>query len=463
MYRLLLIIGLIIPVLVYSQAQDNDLGLEEFYQIVLENHPAAQQALLIRQRGELSVREARGSFDPKLVSNWDTKDYKEDDYYSIWDTYLQIPTIASIELKAGYERNNGTFVNPENFLPEAGLYYAGVTVPVGQGLFNNPRNINLQQSRLTQSDLNNQAVIVLNNLLLEANHTYWTWYEAAQMLELARNNLEVINDRFEGIRQSVFNGDLAPIDSVETLIQVQSFTNLLNKAEVDYQNSLLLLNNMIWGDSLQLEQQSPVYEDEREEVLIEFLDFAALNHPELRALSIQNSSLDLERKWNAEQLKPVLNLNYNFLIEREGSEDVISSNNYKGGIEFEFPLLIRKERAKLKMTKTKLEETQLKLQEKRREVLNKIEQNYNKVLVITGMITTQEEIVENYSRLLEGERAKFDNGESSIFLINSRENQKLRSDIKLIELKADYGRTTGMLYWSAGQLAELADVQTPEN
>jgi hypothetical protein len=69
------------------------------------------------------------------------------------------------------------------------------------------------------------------------------------------------------------------------------------------------------------------------------------------------------------------------------------------------------------------------------------------------MVDQQQEMIANYERLLKGERMKFDNGESSIFLINSRENSKLEAEIKQIELIAAFGRSVGALNWSSGNLA----------
>jgi len=459
--KTLIIALLFLPFGSFADDGDQILSLEEFILMVMESHPIAQQTRLIRYRGELSEREGRGGFDPKLVSNYETKDYKDTDYYQLWDSYLQIPTITGIEIKAGYEVNDGVFLNPENSVPSNGLYYAGLSVPLGRGFFlNNPEKINLEKSKLKNLDLQNQSIIVLNNLLLDANQQYWNWYASMERLELARENIEVIQERFDGIRQAVLNGENASIDSIETLIQVQLFGNMLRKAEVDYQNSLLRLSNFLWeNDSINYAWTPDFPLNPSSPQLDQLISFASENHPELRSLSIDNSVLDLERKWNAEQLKPLLNLNYNFLVEPngEGSEGNLSTNNYKGGVEFQFPLFIRKERAKLKLTKTKIDENQLKLKQKMRELSNKIEQNYNKLLVIERMIYEQEQIVNNYQTLLEGEQTKFDNGESSVFLINSRENQKIKAEQKLIDLKASYGMTLGLLDWSSGKLAYEMD------
>jgi outer membrane protein TolC len=122
-------------------------------------------------------------------------------------------------------------------------------------------------------------------------------------------------------------------------------------------------------------------------------------------------------------------------------------------VNFSFPLLVRKERAKLKATNLKRQENNLKLDLKRREINNKIEQSFNKIIRLADMIQRQEAMIINYQRMLDGERIRFNNGESSIFLINSRENKKLEAEMKLIELKVEYGRSIALMKWSSGILA----------
>jgi outer membrane protein TolC len=58
----------------------------------------------------------------------------------------------------------------------------------------------------------------------------------------------------------------------------------------------------------------------------------------------------------------------------------------------------------------------------------------------------------NFEKLLKAEETLFRNGESSLFLINSRENKVLETERKLIELKAKYYKTIYALQWSTGLL-----------
>lgn len=440
------------------------LSLIEFYGMVHHHHPIAKQAQLILQRGEMVVSQARGAFDPKLVSEYQTKQFQGKDYYDVWDSYVKVPTVLNVDLKAGYERNSGQYLNPENTVPSDGLYYAGVSVPIGQGLIHNSRNINLKKGMAQQQNLTSQANAVYNNLLLDANYVYWNWFETYQKMQVAQESLDLISERYEGIRASVVNGDKAPIDSVESLIQVQTWRNELNKSRLNYQNATLQMENFVW-DSTQIFSSYPDTIWQKQEVLVvdEYVNFAVSNHPDLNAMQADLLTLELDRKLAAENIKPVLNLNYNFLMASGNSSDESMaglSNNYKGGFEFSFPLLIRKERAKLKQAKVKLEEGGLKLTSKSRAVTNKVFQSYGKIIVLLEMLEEQRKIVENYERLLEGERTKFRNGESSVFLVNSRENKKIAAEMKLVNLEAEYGRAIGMVNWSSGYfISELEQTQ----
>ncbi|MEQ6119350.1 TolC family protein [Reichenbachiella sp. MALMAid0571] len=439
----------------WSQSGNSSvLTLEQFYQQIHLHHPIAKQAVLLKTRGNLIVSQARGSFDPKIVSDYNQKQFDGKTYFDLWDTYVQIPTLLNVDLKAGYERNKGTYLNAENTVPTDGLYYAGISVPFGQGLLKSERNINLEKSKFEKQSFENQAQNVLNNLFFDANFAYWLWYENHQKRETVATNLELIEQRFEGIKQSIANGDKASIDSVEMLIQVQQWSNKLKETELNSQNSMLLLQNFIWTDGLDFNTLSPYYEDSAFTINLDsHLDWALKNHPDLKKLTIESNLLEMDRKWASEQLKPIIDVNYNLLLSGQETEYApIYSNNYKLGVQFVFPLLIRKERAKLKIVKVKQQEYDLKINQKNREVINKIQQSYNKVYILQEMIQKQEQIQVNYERMLQAEQTKFENGESSVFLLNSRENKKLLGQIKLIELQSKFSQSVGELKWATGKL-----------
>jgi outer membrane protein TolC len=105
-------------------------------------------------------------------------------------------------------------------------------------------------------------------------------------------------------------------------------------------------------------------------------------------------------------------------------------------------------------------ETNLELQQTNRENLNQIYAAYKERQMLEEQIRLQEQIVANSTLLRNGEQQRFENGESSLFLINSREMSLLSQQVKLHELKTKYGKSKYNLQWSAGNLASvIADNQ----
>ena len=54
--------------------------------------------------------------------------------------------------------------------------------------------------------------------------------------------------------------------------------------------------------------------------------------------------------------------------------------------------------------------------------------------------------------LLSGEKRKFEEGESSLFIVNSRENSLITAEVKLIELIAKFQKAYAGLEYAIGGL-----------
>jgi hypothetical protein len=131
-----------------------------------------------------------------------------------------------------------------------------------------------------------------------------------------------------------------------------------------------------------------------------------------------------------------LNLEYHFLNKdfSEGLPSYFSTNNYKWGAEFSMPLLLREARGELKVQRIKIQENDLNFEWKR----NQLEQKTLALEVTYTNTLSQQELAESnadlYKRLLQAENTKLFNGESSLFLVNQRENSYFENAIKAVEL-----------------------------
>ena len=446
--------------------------VEEFMGWITEHHPVAKQAMLLDQQAQALLRQARGGFDPKAYADWDQKSFDRKDYFSIGEGGFKVPTWYGIELKAAYEITDGIYLNPERNLPEAGQAILGITMPIGRNLVIDNRRAALQQAKLmsTANDIEQQRI--LNDLLLEGITAYWNWTLAYNQLQVYERALNLVQQRQDGIVESFLQGDKPALDTLETAIQIQNRQLELTQAQLDYVNAGLILSNFLWFEGhlpLELTQQLvPPMLDVATYIISELnpqtiWQQASQLHPDIRKYEIKREQLEVDRRLAVEQLKPRLDLSYNFLGDganfvygnQQGDSDIstLFTQNLKWGLDFEMPLFLRKERGKVQLTELKIQENELQFQQKRTEVENKIFRYYNSLNLLLDQINIFNVAIANYQALLDAELLKFDLGESSIFLINSREQKLLDAELKLVSLRAKFQKDRQALSWAAGQLA----------
>ena len=456
------------PVVAQPQAKDSAqaLTLPDFHRLILLHHPVASQAALLTEQARQELRMARGSFDPVISSKVYRKEYNGKEYYSLWSNTLRIPTWFGPELVAGYEQTQGQYLNPESGTPDEGLSYAGISVPLGQGLFIDERRAILRQANLMQGIAEAERIKLINKLLLQATKDYWDWLLYFREVQLYQEALELASFRLQGVRIRVQEGDLAAIDTVEALVAVQERLVMLQQAQLAYNNSRLMVATHLWGpDQVPLELQeitipallgselTVLPQDSVQQLLV----IARANHPELRKLTLKGQQLEVEQRFAANKLLPKLNAEYNvlqsdFYLNPDVLERQHLGANYKLGVSFSMPLFLREERGKLQLTKAKQQANSLELIQTVREVENSLFAAFNEWQALEEQIRLQEQMVENAETLRNGEVVRFENGESSLFLVNAREVKLMEAQLKLYALRAKYAKAKTMLYWSAGEI-----------
>ena len=89
--------------------------------------------------------------------------------------------------------------------------------------------------------------------------------------------------------------------------------------------------------------------------------FSLNNHPKINALQNKIEILNVDRKLKANMLLPKIDLGYSYLSEPSYFNNY-QFNDYKIGMNFYFPLFLRKERGNLKLAKFKVQETEFLLE-----------------------------------------------------------------------------------------------------
>ena len=435
-----------------AEAQAEVYDFETFKMTVLKFHPLIQKANNLALAGEGELLKAKGSFDPTLSSSINQKKFNGQEYYWTSNTNIKIPLWFGSNLKTGYESNRGNFVDNDQILPSSGLWYAGVEIPLLQGFLYNERTFQLQQAKNLQQMSLAERQLAVNDLLLDAYSTYWMWTESYKKLMIANEGYALAEARYKAAKEQVVAGENPSIDTVEALILLENRTIDNKAAQTQFQNITLLLQTYLWGENYQL-VTIPSYvipqitTTNKQTNLSQVSEIDSLPSIQLAAYKVDQMALDV--KWKKEQLKPSLNANYNLLNQPSGNLDVsqFSMQNYKFGVTAYVPLFLRKERGGVKLAKLKMENAKLDLLAKKREYDLKLKNLANEISLQRDNIETQKRIVEHTRKLREAELEKFQAGESSMFMINSREQTYLSSENKLVELEIKFEVSNLKMKW----------------
>ena len=456
MKKVILFIAIIVPIALQSQTLDS-LSYAEFLGYVKQYHPVAKQADLLLESGQASLMKARGGFDPKLEADFNEKDYKNTEYYERLNATFKVPTWYGIELKANFEENTGYYLNPENTVPDDGLFSAGIGFSLGQGLLMNKRMADVKKAKFFKAQTQAERNLQVNQILYDASIAYFDWLQAYNETKIYERFLENASIRFEGVRSSVLAGDKAGIDSLEAGIVVKNRKLELEQAKVKLLKSRLEASNFIWLNNTPVDINQTVSPMTTLEADIDLVlgintiqGYNLDNHPKLLALGSKIDGLDVDRRLKANKLLPVIDAQYNFLSETPDQVNTFNAASYKATINVAFPLFLRKERGDLKLSKLKLQDAQFTFADTQLQIKNKIEaitQELESYKTQNQLIKT---IVADYKTLLNAEERKFSFGESSVFLINSRENKLIESQVKAIQLNNKFYATKAKLFNSLG-------------
>ncbi|TQI70492.1 outer membrane efflux protein [Gramella sp. Hel_I_59] len=447
-----LIALLLLPMLQYGQTQDSIvLNFEEYLQMVKTFHPVVRQARLKTDLGDAELLKARGGFDPKIEANYDRKDFKDTRYFDLFNAAFKIPTWYGVELKAKFEQNEGFYLNPQNTVPDDGLFAAGISVPIGQGLFINERMAALKQAKAYQQQSIADQQLAVNKILYEASVAYFDWISAYRELKLYNNFIENAQFRYDGILSSFEVGDKPAIDTLEADIQIQDRKLSLEQARLKFFKASQQLGTYLWAENnTPLVIRERVYPEhalfENSTIPAEFLsDTEITTHPKIRSLEYKVEILEFDRRLKANKLLPKLDLEYNFL---SGDPDILRSfvnENYKVGVNFSIPLFLRKERGDLQKSKIKLQDAELELYSEQLNLQNKIRALKEQFLSYQEQVLMINQLVENYEIMLNAEERKLQLGESSVFLVNTREKSLISARLKQISVQEKLWNTRAEL------------------
>ncbi len=443
------------------------LTVQEYYRLILSNHPVIKQARLLPEFAKAEIRIARGLFDPKINIASDEKRFVGTNYWSKNTASLKVPVWWATELSTGFQRNYGDRLSDEDSNPFTGQYYVGASVEVTRLLMDERRSAVRQAVLMRQMNVAEQVKLI-NKLLLSAAKDYYDWLAAYQKYEYLKTGFEIADFRYKGVVQNVLNGEEAGIDSVEAYVEVLKRLVTVREGKLEFINAGIKVSNYLWNDEgqpllmdstlLPSERGTEVQDFTAEEIRVLVLS-ATQNHPELVKLRLKLEQLAIEKRLQRSNLLPALQVSGKALLLPQQAWALNSlptmpgpiGQNYQLGFGLNVPIFLRKERGKLLSVNLKVQESTFDLQQSQREIVNSVYQSYNELRAFEGLLGLQKRTVENTLKLQVGENEKFKQGESSLFIVNRRERGTIEEQIKFAELLAKYAKAKVALQWAAGR------------
>lgn len=463
----LILVWVFISSTIFAQDISCTLSAEQVMQIVKQYHPVAKQAAILIEKAKADILIAKGGFDPLVYNSNAQKTFDGINYYQYNRPELTIPTWFGVEVSAGLESLSGSRTDPTETIGQTS--YFGLSVPLAKNLLMDKRRAALQTAKIFRNASEVEQRNMLNNLLLDAMKSYWYWMQHYQVYRILNDAVLVNEKRVQLVKTAFQLGDRPAIDTTEALTQLQNFQVLRENAWMEFQNSGLELAVFLWqqNDVPALLPNDVIPDDETLllsvsndslPVLNELLEAATRNHPELLLYNFKLDALTVEKKLKFQELLPTVNFRYNQLGKGydilKTATGPLFENNFQYGLTVGIPLRLSEGRGEYRKARLKITETQLQQNLKQVQVQNKVKTYFNELVALQKQVQVQEDAYKNYLSLQRGEEIRFQAGESSLFLINARENKALEALQKLQELRAKFIITINQLQWAAGLLVK---------
>lgn len=442
-----------------AAAQDHSLTKDELVRVVKAYHPVVRQADINISKAGADIQNARGQFDPVVSSGLKNKELSDKLYYSYFYAEVSVPVWYGIDIKAGTEETDGVRLSSE--ATPGSLNYVGVKFSLNSIAYDKRRAALQQAKSFLQMSLAEKKLTV-NEILFDAVAAYWAWVKEYEQLGIMTAQMNTSKERLEMVKGEAKQGARPDIDTVEAYAQYYSFVQQYNNATQLLQNAALVLSAYLWledGSPYMLPQDIKPGEALSAKAgtlpdLATALE-SQQSHPKLEMLNAKLDILQIEKKLKMQSLIPKLSvnaasLNYNSDVLKHASQPV--AENYKLSLDVSVPILMRETRSSIRSAKLKIDEMRIERSMQQLQLSVKLKTYYNEYLSLSRQIEDYTKVKAAYQVLYNGEMLKFRSGESTLFLVNSRELKLLEAAQKLVELQAKQQKAYAGILYAAGML-----------
>lgn len=427
------------------------LDFVSFFTIVKENHPDIISAGIKKEIASAKRLEAQGAFDPSINSQDFFYRYNsssapgqvQEAFMS--NTSLDFLTGYGAKFGIGAKFAQGDIKTPLSPTGDGGEYFVRAQIPLLRGAIYNSKFVKEKSSRLDETISDYLLFMTRLQTLNSGAKAYWDWVVHKKIMDVETNLLNIVSEQVDFVQAQVDFGNMPAISAVEAQREIQKRQGKVNTALRKFQASTIKLSKFIWTQdgrpfALPAENQVPVALEDPALLVKDDINEAKLNalinRPEFKALDLSREISKLERGLAKNQMLPQLDTYVNAGLET--GEDSISGPSLEAGLNISLPLRRReargqKEQAELRIKQLNLEERKL-----IQNVFLEIEDTASYVETSYMRYLAAKSDYELSAKLEEGEKLRFELGDSTLFLVIQRQRATVEANIELLKTIADY-------------------------
>lgn len=430
-----------------------------------QHHPLILAALRDQEVAEGEQLTARGSFDPLLRLRGDGTLVG---YYQggRLDLTLEQPTpLWGLSVFGGYRVSLGKFADYDGKLEtnEYGELRAGMQIPLWRNGPIDRRRANITRANLGTTAAKASVRLQRVELIRAATVRYWDWVAAGLRLRVAQSLETLAVARDEALRQRVSKGDAAAIERIDNQRALQQRMGLTAAARRSLEAASFELSLYVRGDEGQVLVPGlaqlptalplpPTAAIEQGEARVQ-ADFAraCTQRPDLQRLSLSKAQLQVERDWARNQAAPGIDAQVAVSQDLGPGLDSRAPTVLDASLLIDIPTLNRAAKGRVQAATAGMArlDAQLRLQGDRillelRDALSAMEAARLRTQAATAEVALA-------ARVENAERERFTLGDSTLFVVNLREQATVEAQLREIDATVEYYRAL------AGYHAALAN------
>ena len=413
-------------------------------------------------------QEKRGAFDPIVRVDTDFLRYNSSSSPGVAkqlfssEFALDILDRSGIKVSVGSRLNVGAVKSPSSSTGSLGEHFIIAKIPLVRDRSTNAKSISELQAKVGEGVADQIIREVQLDTFEKVGLAYWDWIGAGAKIKVAKEVLSLAEARAEYIRKRVTSGANPPIDQREADSEVYRRQGLLIKAQRDLQKYELKLQMFridrngsskptpSWQNSVQFLDQA--YDSISEKEVASARTLASAERPELAILNLTREILELDLKLAQNQRRPSFDLTLGPSLDL-GANGI--GNPAKVGLSYSVPVHQNSANGQLMGIQTKIEKLNLEKSLLENSINIEISDSSSMIFQAEKRVEAAKDELRANIDLERGERVRFDEGLSSLFLINQRERSRAEAESRLIDLQVELRQARVSLMASSTGLLNL--------